>query len=183
MTSALLVIDFQNGLIATEPPPGDAANVTARINALTSRAREAGVPVVFIRHEDEELIPDTHAWQLIDALDVRADDPIVDKLSCDSFHNTELEALLERLGAERLVICGYASEFCVDSTVRGAVAHGYPVTLAADAHTTHDKPHADAASIREHHNTTLASIGSYGVPIVAVATEQIDFRALAGAAA
>ncbi|WP_118184214.1 cysteine hydrolase family protein [Paraburkholderia phosphatilytica] len=180
MTSALLVIDFQNGLIATDPPPGDAANVTARINALTSQAREAGVPVVFILHEDEELVRDTHAWQLLDTLEMEPDDHLIDKRTCDSFLGTELEPLLKRLGVNQLVVCGYATEFCVDATVRSAVAHGYPVTIVADAHTTHDKPHADAASIRRHHNVTLANIDSYGVPIVAIPADQIDFRALAG---
>ncbi|MGO4261414.1 isochorismatase family protein [Lysobacter sp. TAB13] len=54
-------------------------------------------------------------------------------------------------------------------------ARAYPVTVAADAHTTHDKPHADAAFIRAHHNLTLADVTSFGPVIRAQAAEAIDF--------
>ena len=61
MTTALLVIDFQEGVVA------DAANVLAvrdNINALIARARATGTPLVFVQHHDDELIRDTPAWQL-----------------------------------------------------------------------------------------------------------------------
>jgi hypothetical protein len=45
--------------------------------------------------------------------------------------------------------------------------------LAADAHTSHDKPHATGAQIRAHHNATLADISSFGVPIRAVPAADI----------
>lgn len=43
MTSALLIIDVQEGLFT--PPPADAAGTVARINQLSERARRAGVPL------------------------------------------------------------------------------------------------------------------------------------------
>jgi len=73
------------------------------------------------------------------------------------------------------VVCGYASEFCVDTTVRSAAAKGYEITLAADAHTTHDKPHATGLQIRTHENETLANITSFGVVIAAVPAAEIAF--------
>jgi nicotinamidase-related amidase len=63
----------------------------------------------------------------------------------------------------------------VDTTVRRAAALGYSVTLASDAHTTHDKPHASAAAIRAHENATLPQITSFGQAIVALASERIAF--------
>lgn len=68
---------------------------------------------------------------------------------------------------------GYASEFCVDTTVRRAAALGYSVTLVSDAHTTHHQRHACAAAIRAHENATLAEITSFGPRIAAVATVQV----------
>jgi nicotinamidase-related amidase len=61
----------------------------------------------------------------------------------------------------------------VDTTTRRAAGLGYHVVLAADAHTSHDKPHATGAKIREHHNATLSDITSFGVPIRAVASADI----------
>ncbi|RTG30644.1 isochorismatase family protein, partial [Serratia marcescens] len=40
MTTALLIIDVQEGLFT--PPPADAAGTVARINQLSERARRAG---------------------------------------------------------------------------------------------------------------------------------------------
>jgi nicotinamidase-related amidase len=83
--------------------------------------------------------------------------------------------LLIANGVSQLVVCGYSTPFCIDSTVRSAAAHGYPVTLAADAHTCHDKSYADGLLIRTHHNETLSNIDSFGVPIRAVPAADIVF--------
>lgn len=101
-------------------------------------------------------------WQLDTRLDARPDDLRVRKTSCDSFHRTELHALLQSRGVDRLVVCGLQSEFCVDSTVRGALALGYPVVLVADGHSTLDNGVMSAAQITAHHNATLANVGSFG---------------------
>jgi nicotinamidase-related amidase len=174
---ALLVIDVQRGLFDAEPRPLEADAVVARINSLAERARAAGAPVVFIQHERDgsPLQQGSEAWQLERGLQVRERDLRVRKTTPDSFLRTELEALLRQHGVEQVVVCGYASEFCVDTTTRRAAALGYPVVLAADAHTTHDKPHATAAQIRLHENSTLPGITSFGPAIVAQASAQIRF--------
>ncbi|WP_335340099.1 isochorismatase family protein [Collimonas pratensis] len=79
-----------------------------------------------------------------------------------------MRELLTAWQVDHLVICGYASEFCVDTTVRSAAAQGYPVTLVSDAHTTHDKPHASGQQIRTHENATLPNVDSFGVKITAI---------------
>jgi nicotinamidase-related amidase len=152
--------------------------VIQRINALTERARAAGVPVAFIQHENAvDLEFDSERWQLADALQVDARDTKIRKTTPDSFLRTPLDAWLVGQGVRRVVVCGYSSEFCVDTTVRRSAALGYEVVLAADAHTSHDKPHATGAFIRTHHNATLSDITSFGVRISAVPAADI---ALAG---
>lgn len=186
MKQALLVIDVQRGLFDTAPRPDEADAMVDRINALAARARAAGVPVVFVQHEEpppSELAHGSPGWCLERRLVVESTDAHVRKTTPDSFLRTDLGALLERWGTEQVVVCGYASEFCVDTTTRRAAALGYPVVIAADAHTTHDKPHATAAQIRAHHNATLPAIGSFGRPIVARAAADIAFAAQAGSSA
>jgi nicotinamidase-related amidase len=176
MKTAVLVIDMQRGLCDDPPRPHEAGEVVQRINALTERARAAGVPVAFIQHEnDVDLEFDSERWQLADALHVDSLDTKIRKTTPDSFLRTPLEAWLTGQGVQRVVVCGYSSEFCVDTTVRRAAGLGYEVTLAADAHTSHDKPHATGAFIRAHHNATLPDITSFGVPIRAVASADIAF--------
>ncbi|NXZ86000.1 cysteine hydrolase [Serratia fonticola] len=175
MKSALLVIDVQQGLF--NPPPAEAEQVLARINQLSERARQAGVPVIFIQHQTahEELSAGSAAWQIHQGLQVKPGDHRVDKTTPDSFLRTNLGKLLIAEGVTQLVICGYSTEYCVDTTTRRAVGLGYPVVLAADAHTSHDKPHASGLQIRAHHNATLSSIKSFGVAISAVPTAEVSF--------
>lgn len=182
MKSALLVIDVQRGLFDEPLPPYEAASVVERINALSKRARAAGVPVVFIQHESPSglLAYGSESWQLEQNLVIADTDTIVRKTTPDSFLRTPLGAILSCWTTEQLVICGYASEFCVDTTTRRAAALGYQVVLVADAHTTHDKDHASGAQIRAHHNATLPAITSFGPLIEARRAADIAFGAQAG---
>jgi len=177
MKSALLIIDVQRGLFDSEPRPFEADLVISRINALAERARLAGTPVVFVQHEatGTALEFGFEGWQLESGLVVEEGDVILRKTTPDSFLHTCLSEMLLQWQIEQVLICGYASEFCVDTTTRRAAALGFPVILVADAHTTHDKAHADAAVIRAHHNATLSNIRSFGPTIKAIVSEQIVF--------
>ncbi|MCK9685478.1 cysteine hydrolase family protein [Scleromatobacter humisilvae] len=173
--TALVVIDMQTILFDPEPPEAEA--VVARINGLASRAREAGVPVVWVQHETAsgDLVAETPGWQLHPGLMATPSDLFVRKKMSDAFLRTELHALLAERGVRHVTVCGYSSEFCVDSSVRGAASRGYAVTLAADAHTSHDKPHATGLQIRLHENETLRNISSFHVAIDAVPAAEIAF--------
>jgi nicotinamidase-related amidase len=176
MSLALIVIDVQRGLFDPVPRPAEAEEVIARINVLATRARAADAPVIFVQHERAgDLEPDSAGWALQDRLQVEPGDHRIRKTTPDAFLRTGLDEVLAFSGVDQLVICGYATEFCVDTTTRSAAAHGYGVILATDAHTTHDKPHASAAQIRAHHNATLPAITSFGPVIRAQAAADITF--------
>jgi nicotinamidase-related amidase len=173
--TALVVIDMQ--AILFEPEPAEAEEVVARINGLAARARLAGVPVVWVQHETAagDLVADTPGWRLHPDLVTEAANPAVRKTMSDAFLRTDLHALLAERDVRHVTVCGYSSEFCVDSSVRGAASRGYAVTLAADAHTSHDKAHATGLQIRLHENETLRNISSFHVPIDAVPAAEIVF--------
>lgn len=177
MKSALLVIDVQRGLFDEHPRPYEADDVVNRINTLAARARDAGVPVIFVHHESKggPLDYGSEGWQLDQRLRFQSGDITLRKTTPDSFLRTDLNALLATWQTGRLIVCGYASEFCVDTTVRRAAALGFSVVIASDAHTTHDRSHASAAAIRVHHNATLSNIESFGITIAAIASTQISF--------
>ena len=163
MNTALLIIDVQRALCSGEWAAFDIERVLERINALGARARAAGVPVLLVKHEEAgPLRADSAGWQLAEALDTAPADLRVRKTTPDSFHRTELQRLLQGRGVDALVVCGLQSDFCVDTTVRRALALGYHVTLAADAHTTLDNGVLAAAQITAHHNATLAQMTSFG---------------------
>lgn len=173
---ALLIIDVQKGLFGPSPKPYQVDQVIDNINQLITKAERNNVPVIYIQHEHKSYLPyQADVWQIYQPLNTIANGYYIRKTTPDSFLNTELLKLLQRLAVNQLVVCGYASEFCVDTTIRRAAALGYPVILAKDAHTTHDKPHANASAIIEHHTCTLTDLTSFGVTISALASNDIQF--------
>ena len=177
MTTALLVIDVQTGLCTGPYAAFEIDAVIERINALAAKARAAGVPVIYVQHEedDEPLRFGTEDWQLDRRLSVQTNDARVRKTAPDSFFKTELGPLLQGQRIRHLVVCGLQTDFCVDTTVRRALSSGYHVTLAADAHSTMDNGVLTAAQIIAHHNRTLSHLTSYGVRMAAVPAAEIEF--------
>ena len=179
MNAALLVIDVQNALCNGQWAAYDVDNVVQRINTLSGMARVAGVPVIFVQHEEEHetMRFDSQGWQLYEKLDVQPQDLRVRKKACDSFFKTNLRELLTASGVGKIIVTGMQSEFCVDSTVRGALANGFEVVLVSDGHTTLDNGVLSAAQITAHHNVTLQNIGNFGPPIKVVPTSEVRVAA------
>lgn len=179
MPTALLIIDVQHALCHGEYAGFEADRVISRINEVSGRVRRSGGTVVVIQHEsaDGPLIHGSPSWQLADGLVTASDDVFLRKRATDSFHNTQLHALLQERGITHLIICGLQSEFCVDTTTRRALALGYPVTLVADGHTTIDNSVLTAAQISAHHNETLSNITSFGPRATAVPASEVRCEA------
>ena len=139
MATALLVIDIQRDLVDALPAERRAAFVTT-VDSLLGRARAADVPVVYVRHDGgpDELTPGTPGWEVAVEIAPRANEPIVDKRFSDAFRETDLQNVLDGIGADRVVVCGMQTEFCIDATIREADRRGYRVTLVGDGHATYD---------------------------------------------
>ncbi len=133
--TALLVIDVQNGVVAQAHQRDE---VIANINTLIAKARAAKVPVVWVQHASEELVPDTEDWQYVPELQRQDSELLVHKKYGDSFEDTNLESELAKRGVGRLVVAGAQTDACIRSTIHGAFTRGYDVELASDAHTTDD---------------------------------------------
>ena len=156
MTDALIIIDLQEGPFGGGPAKHDAAGLVRRLNALAASVRSCGGTVIYVQHDGPPGSDHHPGWRLLPALDVRASDAFVRKTSCDSFLGTPLDALLLACGATRLIITGWATDYCVDTTVRSALARGYPTTVPSDGHTAANRPHLAAEKIIEHHNAIWA---------------------------
>ena len=135
-STALMVIDVQNGVV-TGAHERDA--VVANIGALVDRARQQQVPVVWVQHSDEGMERDSEGWQVVPELSRLESEALVHKRFGDSFEDTDLEDVLARERVGRLVVTGAQTDACIRSTIHGAFARGYDVTLVGDAHTTEDQ--------------------------------------------
>ena len=177
MNQALVVIDVQQGLCEGEGQAWQFAQVIDRINLVASKARQAGVPVIFVQHEGRSgyLSHGSREWQLADGLVSETNDIRIRKTTPDAFLQTELQKNLDALGVNELVICGMHTEFCVDTTTRRALALGYPVILLEDAHTSAGNKALSAEQVIAHHNATLTNISSFGPKVKTVNSHDMRF--------
>lgn len=152
--TALVVIDVQNNVVARAHRRDE---VVANIAALVKRARASSTPVIWVQHAAEDLKMGSDGWQYVAELQRRDDEPLVHKGYGDSFEETSLENELARHRVGRLIVTGAQTDFCIRSTLHGAIARGYDAVLVSDAHTTDDMSwdgvSVPAESIITHTNT------------------------------
>jgi len=134
--TALLVVDVQNGVVR-EAHERDA--VVANVASVVDTARREQVPVIWVRHSDEELAAGSDDWRIVPELTPGDAEALVEKNYGDAFEDTTLETVLSGLGVGRLVVVGAETDACIRSTLHGAFARGYDATLVSDAHTTGDR--------------------------------------------
>lgn len=150
----IIVVDMQVGLLNGESPH-DLAGVIDRINALTTMVRSGFGKVVVIQHSGgpgDDFEPQTAGWFLLPELNVTPDDIVVEKTLNDPFAGTSLQDHLNTLVPNRVLITGWATDFCVDATVRSAVSNNHHVVAVSDGHTLNDRPYLTAQALIEHHN-------------------------------
>lgn len=157
MKTAFIIIDVQNGVFGEASALFDKHGVLENIQRISQQQRHLQTPFFYIQHEAPGIVEyQSPQWQLHGDLAVHTADTRIRKQSPDAFFNTQLHQQLQERGIEHLLLCGYSSDFCIDRTAFSAASQGYKVTVVADAHTTHDKPHLPAGQIRTHHNFILS---------------------------
>ncbi|MEV1022078.1 hydrolase [Streptomyces sp. NPDC050264] len=153
-TSALVVVDLQNGIMGIPGAPHSTADVLERTVRLADAFRAQGLPVVLVRvtfaADGADATPGrTDAptgartrpagWdEIVDALAGHPEDTVVTKRNWSAFYGTDLDLQLRRRGVTQVVLTGVATSIGVESTARAAHEHGYHVTLATDAMTDMD---------------------------------------------
>jgi nicotinamidase-related amidase len=157
---AIIVVDMQAGLL-NGAPKHDLPGVVERINALTEMVRNRSGQVIWIRHCGEAgdgFERSTPGWEFLPDLARHQDDCVIEKALNDPYVGTSLAELLSGLAPHRVLVAGWATDFCVDATVRSTVSHGYDVVAVSDAHTLSDRPHLRAEAVIEHHNWVWAGL-------------------------
>jgi len=136
-------------------PRLDSEGVINRINILSDKFRENGDAVIFIQHEGSKegyWIFGTEEWEILSTLVIKSSDLIISKTANDSFYNTTLKDNLLKLGVDKIVITGCATDFCVDSTVKSALINDFNVTIISNGHTTSERPNLTAKQVIDHYN-------------------------------
>lgn len=136
---ALVVVDVQNeyvtGDLRIEYPPVEAS--LARIGEAMDAAAAVGIPVVVVQQmapADAPLFAEgSHGWQLHPAVAGRPHDHLVRKQLPSAFAGTDLGEWLRARGIDTLVVAGYMTHNCNDTTIKHAFDAGLQVEFLMDA--------------------------------------------------
>jgi len=160
---ALLVIDVQNEYFSGKLPVTHPVNSLPKILHAMDAAHDRGVKVVLIQHAAPE--PDaavfrkgSKEWELHPEVAARPHDVLIHKSLPGSFTGTDLECRLREKGIDTVVIAGYMTQMCCDTTARQAMHMGFSVEFLSDGTgTLAIKNDAGEVSAEELHRAILVT--------------------------
>ncbi len=127
------------------------------------RARSAGIPVIHIQHSDGPgslYDIDGESGAIVDRVAPRDGERVVVKNYPNAFVQTDLDETLKAVDASNLVLAGFMTHMCVNSTARGAFNLGYAPTVVASATATRALPGVggDPVPAEVLHSASLAAL-------------------------
>ena len=176
-TTALLIINMTNDLIGWD----GVQTLVPRLERLLERARKTSMTVVFSslafcdRGADsgqlgkfwapigngEGLVKGTAGVEVLRELSPQSNEPVLQRNRYSAFFNSELDKILRGRGVRTIIIGGYSTNFCCDSTARDANFRDYDVIVLEDGTAPIALQDADGQSIsaEQVQKTVLANLG------------------------
>ena len=179
--TALLLIDIQKGVNVFEHWGGGATGrrnnpeAEPRMLRLLARWHDAGAPVIYTRHNSREaaspLKYSLPTGDQIEGFEIQPGDIVIEKDVNSAFVGTDLELRLRQHGVTRLVVAGFFTNFCVETSVRMAGNLGYDTYLVHDACATCNRIGPDGTDHDPQllHDITVANL--HGEFCTALSTE------------
>lgn len=163
MKRALLVIDVQNEYFSGQLPVTYPKESFSNILKTMDFANRQGIPVVVVQHtalqEDSKTFrKGSQEWNLHTEIANRPFRCLVEKHLPGSFTGTDLESYLREQEIDTVVICGYMTQMCCDTTARQAFHLGFAVEFLSDATGTPDiSNYAGKVTAEELHRSILVT--------------------------
>lgn len=138
MKRALLVIDVQNEYFTGKMPVTYSGNSLENILRAMDATQKQNIPVILIQHTSMQpgkatFRKGSNAWEIHSAVLSRPYNYLVEKNFPGSFTGTALEQILKDEQIDTVVISGYMTQMCCDTTARQAFHLGFKVEFLSDA--------------------------------------------------
>lgn len=149
-STALLLIDLQNGIVGMPTAPLPAEQVISNARKLVEAFHRLEAQVILVRvagaldgkdmlhpDADEPMVrsgPRPDGWsEIVPDLSPQGNDLVITKRQWGAFYGTELDLELRRRGISTIVLGGISTNYGVESTARDAYERGYRLVFAGDA--------------------------------------------------
>jgi nicotinamidase-related amidase len=131
---ALLIVDVQEGLTKKNELFNDSLFIDTVVYAV-NKCREKGQLVVFIQHNNEQLLNGTNDWEIDKRITKQEGDVKLQKQLGNAFEETNLRSILVNKGINEIIVCGLVTHGCVKSTCIGGLQEGFKVSILRNGHT------------------------------------------------
>ncbi|WP_459481487.1 cysteine hydrolase family protein [Clostridium saccharoperbutylacetonicum] len=141
MKKALLVIDVQNEYFTGKLKVTYPSNSLDNILKVMDYAKENNMITIIVQHTGSDgntFIRTSNEWEIHPNILEKSCDYIIEKTKPSSFYKTNLEEILIKEDIDEVIISGYMTQMCCDTTARDAFHKGYNVKFLSDATGTID---------------------------------------------
>lgn len=149
----LLVVDAQT--LITTPDLYAYDRFVDTVSQLIRAARQHGVEVLYIRHDDgpdAALTPGKPGYDVYEAFAPLPGERVYDKRVNSPFRDTGLLESLREAGETELMVCGLQTDFCMDATIKCGFEHGFHMIVPAYGNTTVENAYMSAEESYRYHN-------------------------------
>lgn len=149
----LLVVDTQKAIINNELYNFELFE--SHIKELIKTARNNGIEVIFVRHDDgtdNELTKGNDGFQIYEEFKPVKGEMIFDKKVNSSFKDTGLLEYLKNKDETTVVIVGLQTDYCIDATVKAGFEHGFKMIVPENTNSTFDNEYMSARQIYRYFN-------------------------------
>jgi len=137
--SALIMIDLQNTYRKGVMQLTGVEEAIIEARKLLEMARDHKIPIFHIRHDGGVGTPydvSAEIGAISDEVAPIAGEPIITKNYPNSFIQTDLDQQLKAMGIEKIVLAGFMTHMCINSTAHGGFNLGYAPTVVASTTAT-----------------------------------------------
>ncbi len=135
---ALILIDIQNGLTKKKTLHNESIFFDT-VNSAIKLFRDSGFRIIFVQHNNHELINGSSDWEIDKRIDKHENDCVLQKKHGNAFQETDLKTTLVNFGINSITVGGLVSHGCVKATCIGGLSEGFEVRLLKNGHTNWNK--------------------------------------------
>ena len=149
----LLVVDTQKAI--TNDKLYNFGLFKRYVEELINKARNNGVEVIFVRHDDGfgcELTKGNDGFEIYEEFKPKDNEIIFDKKVNSSFKDTGLLEYLKEKNEDTVIIVGLQTDYCIDATIKAGFEHGFKMIVPENTNTTFDNRYMSAEETYKYYN-------------------------------